>query len=646
MRRLETALQRYAWGKSGSDSMVAQLKKSEDSDFEVDEGETYAELWMGTHPNGPSRVMRDGHEGSDELHGLYSSMEGPGMFLIELLETHPHYLGDQESVGDLPFMFKVLSINKALSIQAHPDKKLAERLYATRPDLYKDDNHKPEMAVALSDFEGLCGFRPFREIAVYHLEIYPELRAMVGAEATAKAFDCTSGVREDEEEALRLLFRAFVTANTNVVTVQVRAMMRQVAAVASAAAAARHPSPNSPKTCARDEFDAFVSKEPTGNNSTHGKRGSIPDTLSWAKLEAEHDSASPGRRTGFQTMLKYFDGPSWNVVEHRGRRVVRTFHGSFSSTYRRAHLTGRSGEERLFSIGGSVTFLSRSARGNPARGLRLAAVEAGAALSLKEVSAIAPTRPGNQAARSKRFRTAPATTVGVPPTGSKPVGWSSSKLAFPDVSGRRRESEDFALRALILRLAAEYPGDIGIMMPLLLNYLRMGEGESFFMAANEPHAYLKGDILEVMARSDNVVRVALTPKHRDVPLLCEILTYHMGAPPIVTPVAVDDYCSRYSPPIRDFEMLDIEVPYGQEYATPPVSVAALAIVMAGTGSACDGNGRQRLCRGVSVFVPANTPVVYSNTRIDTVAVAGGEALWVCLARSNLCHSEGGEECCS
>lgn len=48
---------------------------------------------------------------------LYGSAEGPGMFLIELLETYPHYLGDQEHVGDLPFMFKVLSINKALSIQ-------------------------------------------------------------------------------------------------------------------------------------------------------------------------------------------------------------------------------------------------------------------------------------------------------------------------------------------------------------------------------------------------------------------------------------------------------------------------------------------------------------------------------------------------
>ena len=42
------------------------------------------------------------------------------MFLIELLETYPHYLGDQEDIGDLPFMFKVLSINKALSIQVRP----------------------------------------------------------------------------------------------------------------------------------------------------------------------------------------------------------------------------------------------------------------------------------------------------------------------------------------------------------------------------------------------------------------------------------------------------------------------------------------------------------------------------------------------
>ena len=112
MRRLNCPVQNYAWGKRGSDSMVAKLKTLENEGFETDEGKMYAELWMGTHPNGPSRVMPEAGdfvEGAEKGHA--------GIFLIELLETHPHYLGDLEKLGDLPFMFKVLSINKALSIQ-------------------------------------------------------------------------------------------------------------------------------------------------------------------------------------------------------------------------------------------------------------------------------------------------------------------------------------------------------------------------------------------------------------------------------------------------------------------------------------------------------------------------------------------------
>lgn len=81
-----------------------------------------------------------------------------------------------------------------------------------------------------------------------------------------------------------------------------------------------------------------------------------------------------------------------------------------------------------------------------------------------------------------------------------------------------------------------------------------------------------------------------------------------------------------------------QVPYGQEYATPPAPVAALAIVMAGTGFACAGNGKQRLCRGMAFFVPAETTVVYTNS-----SVAGESALWVCLARSNINYPDGCEE---
>ena len=59
----------------------------------------------------------------------------------------------------------------------------------------------------------------------------------------------------------------------------------------------------------------------------------------------------------------------------------------------------------------------------------------------------------------------------------------------------------------IMRLAQQFPGDSGAMAPLFLNYLLIAPGESFFMAANEPHAYVAGEIIECMACSDNVVRI-------------------------------------------------------------------------------------------------------------------------------------------
>ena len=116
-------------------------------------------FWMGTHPSGPSFVITRKEE----------------KILLK------DYIGN-----DLAFILKVLSINKALSIQAHPDKKLAEKLHRNRPDLYKDDNHKPEMACSVSVFEAMCGFRPVTEI-VHYLHNYPEFREVV-TEEVAKEF--------------------------------------------------------------------------------------------------------------------------------------------------------------------------------------------------------------------------------------------------------------------------------------------------------------------------------------------------------------------------------------------------------------------------------------------------------------------------
>jgi mannose-6-phosphate isomerase len=62
-------------------------------------------------------------------------------------------------IGKLPFLYKVLSVNKPLSIQAHPTKDVAIKLHAADPTHYPDDNHKPEMCLSLSEFKCLIGFK-------------------------------------------------------------------------------------------------------------------------------------------------------------------------------------------------------------------------------------------------------------------------------------------------------------------------------------------------------------------------------------------------------------------------------------------------------------------------------------------------------
>jgi mannose-6-phosphate isomerase len=138
MLRLKCAVQTYAWGKPGHSSTVAQLKEGGDDEFKTEEDVMYAELWMGTHPSGPSRIVRDdGKPGvllkdylkvrlmgqcaalRDDRSGLSPWSRTPHPLPTVCAQTHPDALGSQISTvtGDLPFMFKVLSINKALSIQ-------------------------------------------------------------------------------------------------------------------------------------------------------------------------------------------------------------------------------------------------------------------------------------------------------------------------------------------------------------------------------------------------------------------------------------------------------------------------------------------------------------------------------------------------
>ncbi|KAL9125457.1 MAG: hypothetical protein Q9217_005342 [Psora testacea] len=171
--RLQCGVNTYEWGKVGLQSAAARFAAATPSNkLSVESEKPYSELWMGTHPSLPSK--------DDETQRT----------LLDLLQDNQALMSQEISKRygqKLPFLFKVLSIKKALSIQAHPNKKLAEQLHAKDPKNYPDDNHKPEMTIAITPFDGLCGFRPLKEIS-HFLSTVPSLRKLVG-EPIAKDFE-------------------------------------------------------------------------------------------------------------------------------------------------------------------------------------------------------------------------------------------------------------------------------------------------------------------------------------------------------------------------------------------------------------------------------------------------------------------------
>lgn len=191
--RLDNVVQPYAWG---STTAIADLL-----DLPNPAREPQAELWMGTHPQGPSTVVAD-----DER-----------IPLQRLIERQPHdILGRDIAMrfgNALPYLFKVLAAARPLSIQAHPSKRQAEAGFSREdregkpleaPDRnYRDDNHKPEIICALTPFWGLNGFR--RALAA------AELLAPVCPRALKVGF---KGLTSSHGGGLRLFFMAMMTLST------------------------------------------------------------------------------------------------------------------------------------------------------------------------------------------------------------------------------------------------------------------------------------------------------------------------------------------------------------------------------------------------------------------------------------------------
>ncbi|WED24255.1 mannose-6-phosphate isomerase, class I [Vibrio sp. JC009] len=187
---MQNVIQDYAWGSRTSINEI----------FGIDnpENKPQAEIWMGAHPNGCSKIKENGET---QLLSDFINLDKSGILTVET----------DTQFGELPYLFKVLAAASALSIQVHPSKEQAEigfekeeqagiaRNAANRN--YKDPNHKPELVYALTEYQAMNGFRMFPEI----LELFKKVKVSVIAELVA-AYEASTNA-----EGLEAFFSAILS---------------------------------------------------------------------------------------------------------------------------------------------------------------------------------------------------------------------------------------------------------------------------------------------------------------------------------------------------------------------------------------------------------------------------------------------------
>lgn len=342
--RMINRIQHYEWGTRGTNAFIPKFLG-----IPAEKGKPYAELWMGAHPSASSRI----------------DMGGKEIDLFYVIDQYPFETlgktGASKFANRLPFLLKILSAGEALSIQAHPNLAQAKELYLKDPDHYPDDNHKPELAIAITDFQALVGFRSLDEIKST-LERNPEIAELIGE------FHWT---KDDDDVLVKRLYKTLI------------------------------------------------------DHAEHNKSG-----------------------------------------------LARTIDA----------LTER----------------------------------------LKK----------------------------------KPLTRSSAEKVF-------------------MELQEKYPYDMGLLVLFFLNMINLKPGEGVYLSSGVPHAYLKGEIIECMANSDNVVRLGLTPKFKDIDTLISILDYRPGRSPLLGNMFTDT-CRTYDPPVEEFQILictpEKEIPKKVESPGPEVGL--------------------------------------------------------------------------
>ncbi|MCU1476219.1 MAG: manA [Subtercola sp.] len=178
-------------------------------------------------------------------------------------------------------------------------------------------------------------------------------------------------------------------------------------------------------------------------------------------------------------------------------------------------------------------------------------------------------------------------------------------------------------------LAAEYPGDPGVVLSLLLNRVTLKRGEALYLPAGNIHAYLRGLGVELMAASDNVLRGGLTPKYIDVPELLHVLHFESVPVPYLEPEHPAAGVEVYQPDIIDFVLVRVALGGAFSSATTASFTPdgpAIVICTAGAVTVSSSTGSVEVTRGESFYItPAEGALTFVGAGELFLAAPGAAA---------------------
>lgn len=158
----------------------------------------------------------------------------------------------------------------------------------------------------------------------------------------------------------------------------------------------------------------------------------------------------------------------------------------------------------------------------------------------------------------------------------------------------------------MIDLNEEYPSDIGVLSPMVLNLICLEPGQAMFLPAGTLHAYLDGVGIELMANSDNVIRGGLTAKHIDVEELLNILDFEERDINILEMKKVNPCEHQYESQVDEFALSVVTVKTDTMYERSDKKYVEILLCTDGDAEVADiaSNNSIVVKKGMSILIPA------------------------------------------